>query len=201
MLTGADPAFCAGVDLKELAAGGDNLHSRAVDYLTGSPVPVIAAVNGPSVTGGLELALACDFRIASERATFADTHARVGIVPGWGLTVRLPKAVGAAFAREMSFTGNYVDAATALRVGLVNHVVAHDDLLPTARALAADVASCVPEAVRSCAASTTPLPPSATTRACASSRRPTRPTACAWTAPPSARAARPSPSAAAPRPA
>jgi enoyl-CoA hydratase len=102
---------------------------------------LIAAVNGAAVTGGLEVVLACDFVIASERARFADTHARVGIMPGWGLTVRLAEAVGHRRAREMSTTGNFVDARTAYDWGLVNHVVPHEELLPSCRALAADIVS------------------------------------------------------------
>ena len=101
--------------------------------------PVIGAVNGPAVTGGLELALMCDFLIASERASFADTHARVGILPGWGLTVELPRSIGVRRARQMSFTGNYVGADQALEWGLVNEVVPHDELVGRAQALAADV--------------------------------------------------------------
>ena len=103
--------------------------------------PIIGAINGVAVTGGFELALNCDFLIASEQASFADTHARVGIQPGWGLTVLLPQAIGLRRAREMSTTGNFVDARTALEWGLVNRVVAHEDLLPTCRALAADIVS------------------------------------------------------------
>jgi enoyl-CoA hydratase len=103
--------------------------------------PVIGAVNGVAITGGLEVALACDFLVASEQARFADTHARVGIQPGWGLTVLLPQAVGLRRAREMSATGNFVDAATALSWGLVNHVVPHGELLGFAQRLAADIAS------------------------------------------------------------
>ncbi len=102
---------------------------------------LIGAINGVAVTGGLEVALGCDFLVASERARFADTHARVGVMPGWGLTVLLPQRVGVARAREMSVTGNYVDAATALVWGLVNHVVSHEELLPFAKQLAADVVS------------------------------------------------------------
>ena len=85
--------------------------------------PVIGAVNGPCVTGGFEVALACDFLVASERAVFADTHARVGLTPGGGMSVNLPQAVGIRKAKELSLTGNYVDAAEAHRLGLVNHVV------------------------------------------------------------------------------
>lgn len=149
ILTGADPAFCAGLDLKELGGGGGGGGDQGEvrELIEGgnpfSPVskPMIGAINGVAVTGGFELALNCDFLIASERANFADTHARVGIQPGWGLTVLLPQAVGLRRAREMSTTGNFVDARTALEWGLVNRVVAHDDLLPTCRALAADIVS------------------------------------------------------------
>jgi enoyl-CoA hydratase len=102
-------------------------------------VPVIAAVNGPAVTGGFELALMADFIVASERAAFADTHLRVGVYPG-PVLVDLPRRVGPAWAREMSLTGNFVDAATALRIGIANHVVPHEELLPTALRLAASIA-------------------------------------------------------------
>jgi enoyl-CoA hydratase/carnithine racemase len=101
-----------------------------------------------AVTGGLELALNCDFLVASERARFADTHARVGVQPLWGLTVLLPEAVGLRRAREMSATGNFVDAATALAWGLVNHVVPHHELLPFARQLGAAITSSDGRALR-----------------------------------------------------
>ncbi len=94
-----------------------------------------------AVTGGFELALNCDFLVASERAKFGDTHARVGVMPSWGLTVLLPQAIGVRRAREMSFTGNFMDADEALERGLVNHVVAHDELLPFTRRIAADIIS------------------------------------------------------------
>jgi enoyl-CoA hydratase len=103
--------------------------------------PVVGAINGPAVTGGLEIALQCDFLIASDRARFADTHARVGVMPGWGLTVLLPQAIGLRRAKEMSLTGNYIDAAEAHALGLVNHVVPHHELLSTAISLARDIAS------------------------------------------------------------
>ncbi|MEM9712995.1 MAG: enoyl-CoA hydratase [Actinomycetota bacterium] len=148
ILTGADPAFCAGLDLKELGSTGANLGSSGADGrgprrgpFAPRTTPLIGAVNGPAVTGGLEYALACDFLIASERARFADTHARVGVMPGWGLTVLLPQAIGVRRARQMSVTGNYVDATTALAWGLVNEVVPHDGLLDRCRQLATDVAS------------------------------------------------------------
>lgn len=160
VLTGADPAFCAGLDLKELAAdAGATLGDAGADRTDddAGPVkapfpqmvkPVIGAVNGVAITGGFELALACDFLVASERAAFADTHARVGIMPGWGLTVLLPEAVGYRRAREMSATGNFLDARTALRWGLVNHVVPHDEVLPLAQKLATDIAGNDQDAVR-----------------------------------------------------
>jgi enoyl-CoA hydratase len=149
VLTGADPAFCAGLDLKELAGGGDALREAGAVGEPGQPrgpfpdmaKPVIGAINGVAITGGFELALACDFLVASERARFADTHARVGIMPGWGLTVLLPEAVGYRRARELSTTGNFLDAPTALAWGLVNHVVGHDELVPYAQQLGRDVAS------------------------------------------------------------
>lgn len=151
VLTGTDPAFCAGVDLAALAAGDTALVLPRGQRGPFPPrtTPLIGAVNGPAVTGGLELALACDWLVASERASFADTHARVGVMPGWGMSVLLPQAVGVRRAREMSLTGNYVDARTALVWGLVDRVVAHDQVVPTARRMAADVASNQPAAVRS----------------------------------------------------
>ena len=157
ILTGADPAFCAGLDLKELGGGDSTLASSSPKAdtpvaergaLPPGPKPVIGAVNGAAITGGFELALACDFLVASERARFADTHARVGIQPWWGLTVLLPQAIGVRRAREMSATGNFCDAQTALNWGLVNHVVPHDDLLHFTHGLAADIASSDQRAVR-----------------------------------------------------
>jgi enoyl-CoA hydratase/carnithine racemase len=147
ILTGADPAFCAGLDLKELATGENDLSRSTGDAgqrrlpIPNTRKPVIGAINGVAVTGGLELALNCDFLVASDRARFADTHNRVGVQPGWGMTVLLPQAVGLRRAKEMSATGNYVDADTALMWGLVNHVVPHDELLPFCRQLGADMVS------------------------------------------------------------
>ncbi len=146
VITGADPAFCAGLDLKNL--GTDRL-SELPSYaraLESSGVPLIAAVNGAAVTGGFEIALGCDFIVASERAVFADTHVRVGVYPG-PVLVDLPRRIGMAWAREMSMTGNFVDAATALRIGLANHVVPHADLLPFALQLAAQIAEADPRMI------------------------------------------------------
>lgn len=157
ILTGADPAFCAGLDLKAIGSGDPRLASSAPSADT--PVeargpfgrlskPLIGAVNGFAITGGFEIALACDFLVASENARFADTHARVGLQPWWGLTVMLPQAIGVRRAREMSATGNFVDAQTALDWGLVNHVVPHDELLPFTKKLAADIVSGNQAAIR-----------------------------------------------------
>ena len=121
---------------------------RYVGMLPPHDTPIIGAINGPTVTGGLELAMCCDFLIASERARFADTHARVGAMPGGGMTIRLPQLVGIDRARRMSFTGDYIDAATARDWGLVVEVVPHESLLERARELAATVASIPAEYVR-----------------------------------------------------
>ncbi len=149
ILTGADPAFCAGLDLRELGDTAGNLSGTGADggkNSTGArgpfPVlskPLIGAVNGAAITGGFELALNCDFLIASEHAKFGDTHSRVGVMPGWGLTVLLPQAIGVRRAREMSFTGNFMLADEALAFGLVNHVVPHDQLMPFTRQIARDI--------------------------------------------------------------
>ena len=146
VLTGTDPAFCAGLDLKELSSNTNLLDEGNRDIPPNwpwkpPPQPIIGAVNGPAITGGLELALHCDFLVASERAVFADTHARVGVLPAWGLSVRLPQRVGFAMARRMSFTGDFVDARRALEAGLVTQVVAHEDLLGLAQGLAATIAA------------------------------------------------------------
>ena len=101
--------------------------------------PLIGAINGVAITGGFELALNCDFLIASELAKFGDTHTRVGVMPAWGLTVLLPQAIGVRRAREMSFTGNFMSADEALDRGLVNHVVPHPELIPFTRSIAADI--------------------------------------------------------------
>ena len=151
IVTGTDPVFCAGLDLKEL---GDT--SQLPDISPQWPPmtkPVIGAINGAAVTGGLEIALYCDILIASEQARFADTHARVGLLPTWGLSVRLPQKVGVGMARRMSLTGDYLSAADALRAGLVTEVVAHDDLLPTARQVAASIVGNNQNAVRALLAS------------------------------------------------
>jgi enoyl-CoA hydratase len=153
ILTGAGRAFCAGLDLKELGdpgAVGKGLGTGAdvVRAVEGFPGPVIGAINGFAITGGFELALACDVLVASSEARFADTHARVGILPGWGLSQKLARALGIYRAKEISFTGNFVGAEQAEAWGLVNRVVAPEALLDTCRALARDMLSCVPDVLR-----------------------------------------------------
>jgi enoyl-CoA hydratase len=151
ILTGADPVFCAGLDLKEL---GDSTELPDISpQWPPMTKAVIGAINGAAVTGGLEFALYCDILIASENARFADTHARVGLLPTWGLSVRLPQKVGVGMARRMSLTGDYLSAAEALRAGLVTEVVPHEELLPTARRVAASIVGNNRKAVRALLAS------------------------------------------------
>jgi len=158
ILTGAGQSFCAGMDLKELSGGTPDAtghdtgvagQSEMAEGIASFGGPIIAAVNGHAVTGGFELALACDLITASTQAKFADTHARVGILPGWGLSQKLPRLIGIARAKELSFSGNALDAATAYDWGLVNRVVEPAALLPTCITLARDMASCVPHVLRS----------------------------------------------------
>lgn len=159
ILTGAgDRAFCAGLDLKELggetesAGGADDpvaAGDNAIRAMEQCRHPIIGAINGFAITGGFELALACDMLIAAEGARFADTHARVGIMPGWGLSQKLSRLVGIFRAKELSLTGNFLDAEMARDWGLVNRVVPRDALLETCQALANDIASCDPDLMRS----------------------------------------------------
>ncbi|MEP2829889.1 enoyl-CoA hydratase [Parvibaculum sp.] len=155
ILTGAGKAFCAGLDLKELggdasAVGGGDVNSTVNDKDPVTSIgrfsgPVIGAINGVSITGGFELALACDVLVCSENARFADTHARVGILPGWGLSQKLSRAIGIYRAKELSLTGNFLSAAQAEEWGLINRVVTAEELLPVCRKLAEDMLSVVPE--------------------------------------------------------
>ena len=144
VLTAVDPVFSAGVDFKLIERGADNAagaDDNPAATMRALRTPVICAVNGACVSGALEVALSASFIVASERARFADTHARLGVVPTWGLTALLPRAIGVRAAREMSVTGAFVGADEALRLGLVNHLVAHDDLLSYALQLAGVVAA------------------------------------------------------------
>lgn len=150
ILTGAGRAFTVGLDLKELggetaSTGSDAPTDRDVGAaLARVGKPVIGAINGFAITGGFEIAVLCDFLVATPNARFADTHARVGVVPGWGLSQRLPRLIGINRAKELSLTGNYLDAQTACDWGLVNKIVSADDLLATCESLARDIVSTEP---------------------------------------------------------
>jgi enoyl-CoA hydratase len=143
VLTGAGRNFCAGLDLRELGGAADpsaalipdesNDPVRALRAFAG---PVIGAVNGAAITGGFELALACDVLLAASDARFADTHAKVGVIPGWGLSQLLARRIGAHRAKELSLTGDFLDAARADAWGLVNRVVPAAELLAQALQLA-----------------------------------------------------------------
>jgi enoyl-CoA hydratase len=150
ILTGAgERAFTAGLDLKELGTDTSNLGAANATSAEENPVkaieqcrkPVIGAINGVAITGGFEVAIACDILIASTNARFADTHARVGILPGWGLSQKLSRMIGISRAKQLSFSGNFLDAETACAWGLVNSVVPADELMTHAKALARDIAS------------------------------------------------------------
>lgn len=149
ILTGAGRAFCAGMDLKELASGAATLQAADEEQGAGHSKfgmgvfdrPIIGAINGVAATGGLELAMHCDMRIASTTARFGDTHARVGVIPGGSMSALLSRLVGLGRAKEMSLTGKLIDAATADRWGLVNRVVEPEELMPAAVALAQEIAA------------------------------------------------------------
>jgi enoyl-CoA hydratase len=149
VLTGAgERAFTAGLDLKELGGDPDGLKAANATEPSENPAwaviackkPVIGAINGVAITGGFELALACDVLICSTNARFADTHARVGITPGWGLSQKLSRVIGPYRAKELSLSGNFLDARTAYDWGLANRVVEPDQLMPAALKLAGDMA-------------------------------------------------------------
>ncbi len=149
VLTGAgERAFTAGLDLKELssdplgmgAANATDPSENPARAVLACSKPIIGAINGVAITGGFEVALACDVLICSTNARFADTHARVGITPGWGLSQKLSRCIGPYRAKELSLTGNFLDAAKAYEWGLVNRVVAPDELMPATLQLAAQMA-------------------------------------------------------------
>jgi len=155
VLTGSgDKAFVAGADIKEMA-GLSALEMRAFsevgrrlgDTMAGCSKPIIAAINGYALGGGCELALACDIRIASDRARLGQPEVSIGIIPGFGGSQRLPRIVGPGWAAELIYTGEMVDAATAERIGLVNRVVPPDRLLEEAKALARKILEKSPAAI------------------------------------------------------
>jgi enoyl-CoA hydratase len=149
VITGSGTAFCAGLDLKVFAAAqADRRTVRALIHRFGRlPKPLIGAVNGPAVAGGLELALCCDVLIGSVRAVFADTHVKIGAFPGGGMTVRLSRAVGVRTAKALSLAGLRLDADGALRAGLLSEVTSPELLVPRAQELAAAVAAADPDLV------------------------------------------------------
>lgn len=132
VLRGAGRSFSAGNDLKAIAAGErartPRFQAETIDALEVVPQPTIAAVHGHCYTGGLELALACDFIVAAESARFADTHGRWGMTPTWGLSQRLPRRIGAARAKELMYTGRPIDGEEAASIGLANRCVPDDRL-------------------------------------------------------------------------
>ena len=140
VITGAGKAFCAGGDILSMAALQDRndtsvgeermtLAARIVQTIKGMPQPVIAAVNGAAAGGGMNLALACDMRLASDRAIFAESFVKIGLVPDWGGFSLLPQLVGTAKAMELMMLGDRIDADAALRLGLLNHVYPHDEFV------------------------------------------------------------------------
>jgi len=151
ILTGAGRAFTAGLDLDEWAAPGVTAAAAyvhdAVAALQRFSGPVIGAINGLAITGGVEIALACDLLIASSEARFADTHVLVGLLPGWGGSARMVRRIGLHRAKELALTGRFLAAEEALAWGFVNRVVAPDRLRPEAEALARQMLAGVPEAL------------------------------------------------------
>ena len=158
ILTGAgEKAFCVGTDIGELADGSEaealNISKRGqtlCDLIERSPVPVIAAINGLAVGGGCELALACHIRLATANASFSLPETRLGIMPGYGGTQRMPREVGMSRALEIMLGGREVSSADAERLGLINRVLEAESLLKEARSLAQDIAELAPLAIRAC---------------------------------------------------
>ncbi|MCK5695200.1 MAG: enoyl-CoA hydratase [Desulfobacula sp.] len=145
IITGNGKSFCAGLDLSVIKT--ENLFDPRgdgkdlPDIFENCKKPIIGAVNGHAITGGFEIALNCDFLIASERASFADTHAKVGIHPGWGMTQLLQQAVGQRMAGQLSFTCQFMSARKALQCGLVNEVVSHEELISRAKKISTEICS------------------------------------------------------------
>ncbi len=162
IITGADPAFSSGGNVKDMAAKKGIFHGTPAQVMEncrrsiariplairGVEVPTIAAVNGPAIGAGLDLALMCDMRIASPKAEFGETFINLGLIPGDGGAYFLPRVVGMAEACELTFTGDIIDAETALEMKLVNYVVDHDRLMPKVREIASKIASKSPVALR-----------------------------------------------------
>lgn len=155
ILTGAgDKAFCVGTDISELSeSGGNAVAERGLalcETINSHPVPVIAAINGLAAGGGCELALACHLRIAMTHAEFSLPETKLGLIPGYGGTQRLAREIGSGTAVEMMLTGRRLNATDAMRLGLVNRVVAKADLMSEAKSLAGQIGELAPLAVRAC---------------------------------------------------
>ena len=151
ILTGAgDRAFTAGMDLKEAAHRLDDFgpDAQPAATLDACHTPVIVAVNGLCVTGGMEIMMACDIVYASSAARFADTHVRLGPLPGWGISQRMARQIGPQRAKEVSLSGRFVDADRAAEIGLVNRVVEPAELMPASLELAHEIAGHQAEAVQ-----------------------------------------------------
>lgn len=155
ILTGSGQrAFCAGADIKKMLPYMKGIRGEAwrapATICRGLELwkPMIAAINGAALGGGLELALACDIRIAAENATLGVPEVKLGLIPGWGGTQRLPRMIPSALAAEMLFTGNAISAAEAYRIGLVNKVVPPDKLMAAAMEMADKLCAPGPVAVR-----------------------------------------------------
>jgi enoyl-CoA hydratase/carnithine racemase len=162
ILTAADPAFSSGGNIKEMAKKQGMFSGTAEEIaqnykatiqriplaMQQVEVPTIAAVNGPAIGAGCDLAMMCDMRVASQKAKFGETFLNVGLIPGGGGAYFLPRVVGMAKACELTFTADVIDAHTALEIGMVNYVVPHDQLLAKANELAAKIAAKPPAALR-----------------------------------------------------
>lgn len=155
ILTGEGRAFVAGADISQMLnftgiEGQEMVRrgSKIMNYIESIDKPVIAAINGYALGGGCELAIACDIRIASEKAQFAQPEAGLGIIPGFGGTQRLPRLIGKGMSKYLIMTGEYINANEALKIGLVEKVVAHEDLIPTCEAIAKTIMSKAPIAIK-----------------------------------------------------
>jgi len=155
VITGAGRAFSAGADLSEAGSGGEaemrgrmELGQKVFDKIETFDKPVIAAINGYALGGGLEMAAACDMRIASEKARFGNPEVNIGLIPSWGGCVRIPKLIGKAKAAQIVLTGERIEATEAEKIGLVNKVVSPDELKSTAMYLAGQLATKAPIAIR-----------------------------------------------------
>jgi enoyl-CoA hydratase len=149
ILTGAGRAFTAGLDLHEWNTGGSN-SAKGFEFDVTAALgrfkgPIIGAINGPAVTGGFEISLVCDVLIASTAASFCDTHVKMGLLPGWGISVRLARRIGLSRAKELALTARFITAEEAAAWGIVNKVVPPEELLRHARALANHMLAGVPE--------------------------------------------------------